>query len=459
MQLKPMPGAVRRGLIAASCALLGASGVRSQEAATQNDDAEANDGLTDSTQGNWLLDSAVAYYHENGRIQAIEPVVNVRNDDGDGEIVNFNLTYDSLSGSSPNGALPSNKPQTFASPSSKTLSAAPHTYTTASGQVAVESAPIYTTSPGQLPADPKYHDQRLAVGVAWQFPWSRLTRSTFGGKLSFEHDFLSAGLNASIAHDFNEKNTTVSFGLNDESDFLRPIGGAPVAASDYALFEKTGHKSKNGVGLLMGITQVMNRAWLTEFNLSADRFSGYLNDPYKIISVLDGIGDTTGYLYEKRPDIRTRKSAYLENRYAWERASAGLSLRYMTDDWHVHSATAQLRVRWWMSDRNQYLEPTIRWYQQTAADFYTPWISSSAGQTLSYASADTRLAAFRALTYGVKYAVKLDQQLDQTGSEFSVRFEYYQQMLDHTAAAPSALQGLDLYPGLRAILLQVGFSY
>jgi hypothetical protein len=131
----------------------------------------------------------------------------------------------------------------------------------------------------------------------------------------------------------------------------------------------------------------------------------------------------------------------------------------MSDDWHIHSATAQLRVRWWMPDRNQYLEPTIRWYQQTAADFYTPWISSSAGQTLDYASADTRLAAFRALTYGLKYAVKLDQQLDQAGSEFSVRFEYYQQTLDHTAAAPSALQGLDLYPGLRAILLQVGFSY
>jgi hypothetical protein len=131
----------------------------------------------------------------------------------------------------------------------------------------------------------------------------------------------------------------------------------------------------------------------------------------------------------------------------------------MTDDWHVNSATAQLRVRWWMFDRNQYLEPTIRWYRQTAANFYTPWISSSAGQTLSYASADARLGAFHALTYGLKYAVKLDQQLDQPGSEFSVRFEYYQQTFDHRAATPSALQGLDLYPGLQAILLQVGFSY
>jgi hypothetical protein len=273
------------------------------------------------------LDSAVANYHENGRIQAIEPVVNFRGDDGDGHIGSFNLTYDSLSGSSPNGALPSNKPQTFASPSGKSLSATPHTYTTASGQIAVESAPIYTINPGQLPADPRYHDQRLAIGGSWEISWSRLMRSSFWAKLSYEHDFLSAGVNASIAHDFNQKNTTVSFGINEESDALHPIGSAPVRASDYALFEKTGHKTKNGAGLLMGITQVMNRAWLTEFNLSADRFKGYLNDPYKIISVLDASGNTTGYLYEKRPDERTRKSAYLENRIAWERASAGLSLR------------------------------------------------------------------------------------------------------------------------------------
>ncbi|MFI4868016.1 MAG: DUF3570 domain-containing protein [Steroidobacterales bacterium] len=454
MQLKPKPGAVRRGLIAASCALLGASGARSQEPSNPSDDAEA-----DGEQGNWVLDSAVAYYHENGRIQAIEPVVNFRGDDGEGHIGNFNLTFDSLSGSSPNGALPSNKPQTFASPSGTSLSATPHTYTTASGQIAVANAPIYTINPGQLPVDSNYRDQRLAIGGSWEMPWSRLARSTFGAKLSYEHDFLSVGVNASIARDFNQKNTTVSFGVNGEADALHPIGGAPVPGSDYTLFEKTGHKTKNGVGLMLGVTQVMSRAWLTEFNLSADRFTGYLNDPYKIISVLDGSGNTTGYLYEKRPDQRTRKSAYLENRLGWERASAGLSLRYMTDDWRVHSSTAQLRVRWWVSGRNQYWEPTIRWYRQTAADFYTPWIASSAGQTLSFASADTRLSAFHALTYGLKYAVKLDQELDRPASEFSVRFEYYQQTIDQRAAAPSALQGLDLYPGLQAILLQIGFSY
>jgi hypothetical protein len=434
MQLKLKPNGLRRRLIAASCALLSGSIARGQEAAS----VDTNSGKT-----NWLIDSALAYYHENGRIRAIEPVVNVSKDYGDNETLNFNLTYDSLSGSSPNGALTSIKPQTFASPSGKNLSASTHTY---------------TTLPGQLPVDPHYHDQRLAVGGSWQFPLTRLTRASFGGQVSDEHDFLSISANASIARDFNDKNTTLSFGVNDESDSLHPIGGAPVPGSDYTLFEKTGHASKNGAGLLLGMTQVMNRRWLSEFNLSVDRFTGYLNDPYKIISVIDGGGNTTGYLYEKRPDTRTRKSAYLENRVGWNRTSATLSMRYMADDWGVHSDTAQLRVRWWNPDHERYMEPTVRWYRQTAADFYTPWISSSAN-FMSDASADTRLGAFDALTYGVKFAVKLDTRLDQPGSEISMRVEYYQQTLDNRVPGPGALQGLDLYPSLKAILVQVGYSY
>jgi hypothetical protein len=281
-------------------------------------------------------------------------------------------------------------------------------------------------------------------------------RAERGGELSYEHDFLSATVDASIAHDFNQKNTTLSFGVNDESDSIHPIGGAPVAGSDYLRFEKTGAKSKNGVGAMLGVTQVMTRTWLSEFNVSIDRFNGYLIDPYKIISVIDTVGNTTGYVYENRPDQRIRRSAYLENRIGWDRASAALSLRYMSDDWGIHSETAQLHVRWWASDRGQYWEPTLRWYRQTAADFYTPWITAATNPIVGYASSDERLGAFHALTYGLKYAVKWG---DQVGSELSFRLEYYQQLMDYRAPALSALQGLDLYPNLQAILFQVGVNF
>jgi Protein of unknown function (DUF3570) len=105
--------------MAASCALLGAGAARSQETRM----APPNSGLLED----WSVDSALAYYHEDGRIQAIEPVVDVSKIFADGQALNFNVTFDALSGASPNGALTSRMPQTFTSPSGKPQ----HRYTTA----------------------------------------------------------------------------------------------------------------------------------------------------------------------------------------------------------------------------------------------------------------------------------------------------------------------------------------
>jgi Protein of unknown function (DUF3570) len=429
MQLNTDAAQLRRRLIAASCALLTTTAARSQEAAIT--------GFVQDVLKEWQFESALAYYHEDGRIQAVEPVVSANKDYGDGGSIGLNFTFDALSGSSPNGALPSHAPQTFASPSAKSFLSAKH---------------LYTTAPGSLPVDPNYSDARVAIGSDWTLPLTRLSRVTLGGKVSFEDDFYSGTVNVGVAHDFNDKNTTVSFGVNDESDIIQPIGNTPVPSSNYSAFEKEGNKSKNGIGALLGVTQVMTRTWLTELNFSVDRFSGYLDDPYKLVSVLDPGGNTTGYEYENRPDSRTRRSVYLENRVGWNRASAALSLRYMTDTWGIHSDTAQVHFRWWSPTREQYVEPTVRWYKQSAADFFQPWLSSAD-------VADSRLAAFHALTYGLKYGFGLGDKLHRPGSEFTVRLEYYQQTLDIRTPIPAALQGLDLYPGLKSVLVQFGFSY
>jgi Protein of unknown function (DUF3570) len=439
MQLKPKApppkaGTARRRLMAASCALLSAGTARSQETHM----APTDSGLLED----WSVDSALAYYHEDGRIQAIEPVVDVAKVFADGQALSFNVTFDALSGASPNGALTSHTVQTFASPSGKPQHQ-------------------YTTAPGQLPVDPDYKDDRIALGGNWTVPFTQTDQVSVGGKLSAEDDFFSATVNASIAHDFNERNTTLSFGVDNEFDSIHPIGGAPLPGSDYELAEKqTGGKTKDGVGMLLGVTQVITRNWLSEFNVSIDRFHGYLNDPYKLTSIVNSSGGTTGYEYENRPDQRTRKSAYWENRVGWNsRISTAVSLRYMADDWGVRSDTAQLHLRWTLANRDRYIEPTIRWYRQTAADFYMPFILNTEKSTTGYETSDSRLGAFRALTYGVKYAQKLPGLGGRPESEISVRVEYYQQTFNERAAVPAGLQGLDLYPGLKAVLAQIGWRF
>jgi Protein of unknown function (DUF3570) len=437
MQLKPEQGLshpplLRRRLIAASCALLSAAGARGQ--ATY--DASPPNGLLD----NISVDSALAYYHEDGRIQAVEPIVDVAKTFANGDALNVGFTFDSLSGSSPNGALTSHTAQTFASPSGK-------------------AANRYVTAPGQLPVDPNYQDDRIAVTANWSDPLTRLTNLSVGGKVSGEDDFYSLTLDGSIAQDFNEKNTTVSMSVFDEFDSLRPIGGAPAPGSDYALAEKTGNRTKDGIGLVFGVTQTLTRNWLSQFNVSIDRFHGYLNDPYKFISILDDAGDTTGYRYESRPDQRLRKSAYWENRLAWDTVSTALSLRYMSDDWSVRSDTVLWRVRWALGSDARYIEPSVRWYRQSAAAFYAPFLLDTTKADSAYESSDSRLDAFHAFTYGVKYAQRVGSLGPIAGSEFSVRLEYYEQKYNDGSSSLSALQGLNLYPDLKALLLQFGWRF
>jgi hypothetical protein len=453
MQLKADNGAIRRQLMLASCSLLGVATARAQQAT----DTAAPVDTSEQT-----LDSAISYYHEDGRITAIEPMVSLHSDDGNGTQHTLSAVFDSLSGSSPNGALPSSKPQTFATPSGSSLNSTAQTYTTASGQSTTSVAPTYVVAPGQLPVDPKYQDMRVALSALAQKPLHAFDRWRFGGTLSWEHDFLSLAGNAGYSRDFNEKNTTLSAGLNEEYDLLKPIGGAPVPGSDYSLFQKQGDKNKNGVGLQLGVTQVMTRRWLAEFNLTADRFSGYLNDPYKIVSILDAQGNTTGYVNEKRPGERLRRSAYLENRVAFDRATVTVSGRYMNDDWGVHSSTLEANLRWWNPDHDRYLQPSVRWYRQSAADFYTPWIASSTGNYSTLETADARLGAFHASTWGIKYVVKMIRSGSLPGqepSELNLRLQFYRQDADDKQANPAALQGIELYPALRAVMLQVGYRF
>jgi hypothetical protein len=438
MQLDPTPArevSISAALAAAACALL------SQPASAGVSDY-LDQGIDIAKE--WNIDSALAYYHENGRIKAVEPVVSLAKTFSNESVLSLDGVFDTLSGSTPNGALTSNRSQTFTSPSGKSFTAR-HSY---------------ITPPGQLPVDSSYQDQRVALSGTFDYPLTRTLHTSVGSKFSYEDDFDSVTADAGIAKDFNEKNTTLSVNLFDEFDWIRPIGGTPVARSDYAAFDKGGNVSKNGAGVVLGVTQIMTRRWVSEANVSVDRFTGYLTDPYKIVSILGSDGTTSSYEYENRPDQRVRKSVYLENRVAGERWSSGASFRYMADDWQVRSTTALLNTHVWFKNHERYLEPSVRWYRQSAASFYTPYLTQMSGASApQYASADTRLSRFHALTYGVKYAQEFFGRPDRPASELSVRLEYYRQTIENRFATPSSLDGLNLYPDLDALFLQIGWRF
>lgn len=413
--------------MAASCALL-TQAARSQTAENSEQPLQ--------------LDSALLYYKENaGRVQAIEPVVSLKKDFGDLRVLDGTLTIDTLSGATPNGALPAHKAQTFVGPSSRSLTPKPGTKTT-----------FYTASPGSLPEDPRFSETRVAGDVAWTQPLGLDDTVSFGGHGSVEGDFDSAALHGGLSHSFNEKNTTLSAQISEEYDRIQARGGNPVPGSDYELYEHEGSQSKTVSGALVGVTQVLARNWLMDLNYTYDHSSGYLTDPYRILSVLDGAGNVSGYRYENRPDTRGRQSLYWVNKVALGPTVLDISYRRSKDSWGIGSDTVEAHVRIDLR-RGMYLEPHARWYHQSAADFYNLYVSA-AGPLPTFMSADPRLAALVGTTFGLKFAVEAGHK-----GEFSLRLEQYQQRPHDQSSSLPELQGLDLNPTLKAVIVQLGWHF
>ena len=297
------------------------------------------------------------YREVGGRVSAIEGVVRLQSTDGDNH-VGVNLTLDTLSGGSPNGAIPSHGSQTFSSPSGNSLtppSAQPvynaQTCTTPSGNVydcSSSSTPhnsLYMTAPGALPLDKSFQDKREAINMNWDHPMGQSGRYSLGSGYSHETDFQSMSVNGGLTGDFFQKNITLFIGANLEFDRTNPIGGTPVPLTDYAQFRKQGNQTKNVQSYMLGLTQVMTRRWLTQLNVSADIDRGYQNDPYKVVSGLDATGNVVGYIFENRPTNRNRRGIFWENKLALDRDTIDVSYRFMHDDWGIVSHTAGLSYR------------------------------------------------------------------------------------------------------------------
>jgi hypothetical protein len=387
-------------------------------------------------EGEWDVDSAILYYAEdNDRIQAIEPVISARKDLGDEEAVSLKLVIDSLSGASATGAVPSTQVQTF---------------TTASGNG------TYAVAPNETPLDPEFKDTRVAYSMNWEKPIDRNNRRNYGFNVSREYDFTSISANALWQHDANQKNTTYSYGANLEFDQIDPVGGVPDPLTSMNDQNKgSSSDSRNIIDLLFGVTQVIDRSSLFQINLSFSEANGYMTDPYKLVSVVDSIsGEPIDQLFENRPDSRSRQSLY--GKYKKSMGNDDIftaSYRYMTDDWGVDSNTFDFTYRLKFNE-GYFLQPRLRFYDQSAADFYTYFLVDG-DAVPDEASADYRLGEMEATTVGIKFGREYNRQ-----HSWSVRLEQYVQTGESSPSeAIGQLRNQDLYPDVTATIAQFSYSF
>ena len=201
---------------------------------------------------------------------------------------------------------------------------------------------------------------------------------------SKEDDYEAQALSLSGEWTFNEDLTTVSFGASYSDDVIEP--------SDAAIFGRVTREERKTRSVSAGIAQVLDRLSALFAGVSFTDDRGFLSDPYKLRDV--------------RPGGRLERALSVRYRRFFPEANGAMHLdyRFFDDDWGISSHT--LQSSWYRNvGANFQIVPNLRWYSQSAADFYLPVdnfvLSTDIGQ-----SSDFRLSAYGAVTVGLKGIVQ-----------------------------------------------------
>ncbi len=235
---------------------------------------------------------------------------------------------------------------------------------------------------------------------------------------SRESDYLSQGVSLNDRWELNQKNTTLSMGLNFVNDTITVRGTADQNKKNYDAF--------------LGVSQLLDKNTILSANLTLGYSEGYLNDQYKVIQrneLFFGIPVTNIYR-ENRPSSRLRAVLQLQGTHFFTHANAALDaiVRLTQDDYGITSQSLQLEWRQGLFNRLE-LTPFVRYYQQTAADFYHRSLNGlnvgtpqefPDGSGVNY-SADYRLSSMATMSLGLKSRLRLSDNLS-----LSATYERYE---------------------------------
>ena len=419
MQLEQQekPRSIRGRLSAAACMLL-ASGVPGMA-------QTADTGPTSQ------LDLTGLLYSESNRVRVTEPTARFTRLYPDGKSYYAQLVIDAISGASPTGAVPSGQTQTITSASGNTQ----------------------TVAGDQIPMK-QFKDTRMAADGEWHKPFGRYA-TNLGGHFSTEKDYQSVGLNAKLSMDFDQHLTTLTFGAGYNHDDVFPVGGTTGGLADPSVIVGNNGNSKQVATGTIGVSRILTRKWMMAFNASRTYEQGYLTEPYKVLSVVDGTsGYPTGELTDKRPSQRNRNSFLANSVYHLTEDVLYASYRYYWDDWSVRSHTLDVKYRHELPSE-VYFEPHLRYYTQTAANFFT-WALIDGATLPDFATSDYRLGPLQSLTLGAS----LGFRVPGSAAEWIVRAEYIGQFGDgHPKDAVGVQKQFDLYPAVNTGSFVVAYSF
>jgi len=356
------------------------------------------------------VDTRYEYYDETGSRMKIETFsVYFEQKLIDSIIAKGELVYDGISGATPTGT---------------------HKWNFVGGHW-VKGAPATVSMwdlrrAANMELDWKIGNQTLTPGFAW----------------SSEHDYLSYGTSLNDAIEFNDKNTILKLGVSHNFDSVRHLDHITWSSKD----------STEGV---IGVSQILSPKDVLDVAFTFGNDSGYLSDPYRSAEYLPTIGgNPLGFgiaVPERRPSHRNKEILFASLTHHFDSLDASLegSYRFYHDSYDIFAHTVGLTWHQWLG-KHLMVEPLFRFYEQSAASFYTTGYEGDFFAALGpngpagLHSSDYRLSNMFTLDYGLQTTVILTDHLRVTAGYH----RYEMRGLDNTSA--------DMYP--KANVYTVGLS-
>jgi len=271
-------------------------------------------------------------------------------------------------------------------------------------------------------------DIRRAVNLDLSQQWGRNTlKPAFA--YSGESDYISRGIAYTHSIDFNLKNTTLKFGASHDFDSVLDAG------------PKREWVPKNTTTALLGLSQLLSPKTILSVDLTGGYIDGYLSDPYKLVA-FDAYDPSGQYgFHENRPGQRSLGAGLITLSHAFTKLEASLdaSYRLYHDSWGIWGNTAALV---WNQKLGSHvtLSPGVRFYQQTAADFYFVRVPAALGDPLiplpgfpTYYSADYRISSLQSWTLGLNAVINITEHI-----WIEAAYKRYAMFRDNTETSVSA---------------------
>ncbi len=261
------------------------------------------------------------------------------------------------------------------------------------------STPTGTVLPSGKIALTHLSDIRRAVSIQMDGTFGSHTL-TPGFAYSGESDYTSYGVSLNDAVEFNEKNTTLSYGISEDFDSVREAN------------RKTWNP-KYGTTALIGISQLLSPKTIFNTAFTFGNDSGYLSDPYRLAGFTP-----TGFPFsigvpERRPSHRNKEILYTSLLHYFDPLDASLegSYRFYHDSYGVYGNTVGLTWHQWLG-KHLLVDPFFRFYEQSAADFYAVTFSGPFSvNPPGFHSSDYRLSELYTLDAGLQATVIITDNL------------------------------------------------